>query len=141
MPNEIQAKTTSGSFTISFGGTTAAASVESSLLSNANKAPAALIFVTIRSGASAPTAGGVYRIYLMRSDGTTQDNITNANIIGTIVVTNNATTDFKKSFSTDTLGPLGDSWGIIVENDTDQTVDATDGNHDFTFQYVVPEVQ
>lgn len=141
MPNEIQLKPTSGAFTLAFGGTAAGASVASSLITNSGNNPAANIFVKIRSGSSAPAANTVYRIRLKRSNGTIADTNANAPVLGVIVVTNDASTDFSKSFSTSALGPLGSSWGIIAENATDQTVDATDGNHDFDYEYLIPEVQ
>jgi len=124
---------------------------QSTIVSNSNNYPAALIFLKITSGSVAPTNGTVYEVYLLRGDGTNKtDNagasdaaitIENAPLLGTIVVTNNANKAFYGEFDTSPLGPLGSEWGIAVKNASGQTLNATEANHVKAYQYYVPEVQ
>lgn len=108
--------------------------------------PAANVAYLIRSGAVAPTAGGIYEIFLFRREdgttaagtgcvaddaaGTTDAAITilNSQLIGTLVVTANATTNFFGVFTTANLGVLGNFWGTSVRNSSGQAVDTTEGN-------------
>jgi hypothetical protein len=117
--------------------------------------PAALIYIRIKSGGAAPTAGKTYEIYLLRGDdpsasGYRSDNagasdasitIENATLIGTIVVTNSAAKNFYGDFDTAPFGPLGPEWGIAIKNATDQTLDTTESNHLKEYSYYLPEAQ
>jgi hypothetical protein len=117
--------------------------------------PAALVYIKIKSGGVAPTAGKTYEIYLLRGDdpaassyrtdnaGASDAAITieNAQLLGTIVVTANAAKNFFGEFDTAPLGPLGPEWGIAIKNNTDQALDTTEGNHLKEFSYYIPEAQ
>lgn len=152
MANEIRTKDiASAGFTITLASLAAGSSRQSTLITNSNDYPAALVFMQISSGGVAPTAGKTYEIYLLRSDGTIADDaagasdaaitIVNAPLLGTIVVTNATDTKFYGVFDTAPLGPLGPTWGIAVKNNTDQALDATEGDHDKNYVYYVPEIQ
>jgi hypothetical protein len=152
MANEIRTKPiTRATFTITLASLADASARQSDLISNSNNYPAALVFLDIQSGGSAPTAGTVYEVYLLRSDGTKATDgagasdaaitIENAPLLGTIVVTNSTNKHFYGEFDTAALGPLGTSWGIAVKNSTGQALHATEGNHTKAYTYYVPEVQ
>lgn len=153
MANEIQIKEGAAtSLTITLASLAASAARQSTTVDNSTlQIPAALIFVKITSGAVAPTAGQVYEIYLLRSNGTIADDnagasdagitIENAPIIGTIVVTATTAKAFYGVFDTSTLGILGPTWAIAVKNGTDQTINATGGNHVISYISYIPEVQ
>ncbi len=163
MPSQIpiQHVATKQTFTITLASLAAAAARQATLLNNnANPVagrgwPAALIWLKIKSGAVAPAAGKVYEVYLIRGDdpsaltladdgaGTTDAAITieNANLLGTIIVTNTAAKNFYGVFDTSPLGPLGPYWGIAIKNATDQALDATEANHVKEYMYYDPEAQ
>lgn len=154
MANEIRTKFDAvATFTITLASLASGSARQSSILTNANNRGAAVIYLKIRSGAGAPAAGTIYELYLIRDDGVTTlrtDNagaadaaitIVNAQLIGTLVVTNNANTNFTGDFDTAPLGPLGPKWGIAVKNSTDQALDATEANHVKEFAYYLPEIQ
>ncbi len=117
--------------------------------------PAAMVYIKIKSGGVAPTAGKVYEVYLLRGDDPSSSayrtdgagasdaaiTIENAQLLGTIVVTNNAAKNFFGEFDTAPLGPLGPEWGIAIKNATDQSLDTTESNHLKEFSYYVPEAQ
>lgn len=149
-------------FTITLASLAAAAARQSTLV--ANKAtigpdsgyPAAMVYLKMKSGAVAPTAGKVYEVYLIRADdtpgsltfaddnaGTTDAAITieNAPLLGTIIVTANTAKNFYGAFDTAPLGPLGPGWGIAVKNATDQTVDTTGGNFLAEYSMYIPQAQ
>jgi hypothetical protein len=121
---------------------------------SANKYPSAIIYVKITSG-TAPTAGGVYEIFLLRGDDPSSstyrtDNagasdaaltIENALYLGSIVVTNTLNKTYCAEFDTSPLGPLGPEWGIAIRNNTTQTLNATGGNHVVKFLGYFPESQ
>jgi hypothetical protein len=67
--------------------------------------------------------------------------IVNAQLIGTIVVTNNLNTNFTADFDTAPLGPLGPKWGIAIKNSTDQALNGTEGNHVKEYATYLPEIQ
>lgn len=153
MANEIRTKFDAvATFTISLASLASGTARQSSILTNANSRGAAVIYLRIQSG-NAPAAGTIYELYLIRDDGVTTlrtDNagaadaaitIVNAQLIGTLVVTNNANTNFTGDFDTAPLGPLGPKWGIAVKNSTDQALNATEGNHVKEFAYYLPEIQ
>jgi hypothetical protein len=154
MANEIRTKFDAvANFTCSIAGLGIGLSRQSTIVANPDSRGAALIYLRIESGATAPAVGSVYECYLLRDDGVTNyrtDNagandasitITNAQLIGTIVVTNNANTNFYGDFDTAPLGPLGPKWGIAIRNSTDQTINATEANHLKEYAYYLPEVQ
>lgn len=127
---------------------------QSTMVANTNARPAALVYLRIRSGATAPTAGSIYEIYLLRGDGNATPyrtdgagaadaaiTIENAALLGTIVVTNTTNKDFFGEFDTAPLGPLGTEWGIAVKNVSGQSLNATEANHLKRFVTYVPEVQ
>lgn len=153
MANEIRTKFDAVStFTITLAGLAAGSARQSTILTNANNRGAAVIYLKIQSG-NAPAVGTIYELYLLRDDGITTlrtDNagaadaaitIGNAQLIGTLVVTNNANTNFTADFDTSPLGPLGPKWGIAVKNSTDQPLNAAEGNHVKEFAYYLPEIQ
>jgi hypothetical protein len=110
-----------------------------------------LIYYRIQSGGVAPTAGAVYALFLLRSDGTVADDnagasdaaitIENAPLLGTIIVTATTNKNFYGVFDTATLGPLGSSFGIAVLNGSGQALNATEGNHLKRYTLYLPEVQ
>jgi hypothetical protein len=127
-------------FTISLAALAAGAGRQSTMIDNSSDLYfSALVSLRIRSGGVAPTAGQIYEIYLIRGDGTIADDgagaadaaftAENAPLLGTIVVTANAGKDFYGVFDTAPFGPLGASWGIAVMNETDQALDADEGDH------------
>lgn len=152
MANEIRTKDIArASFTITLASLANGSARQSTLVSNSNDYPAALVNVKITSGGVAPTVGTVYEIYLLRTDGTVADDnagasdaaitIENSPLLGTIVVTASTAKAFYGVFDTAALGPLGPTWGIAVKNSTGQTLSATEGDHAYGYSYYVPEVQ
>ena len=152
MANEIRTKDVSeAAFTPTTASLAAGSGRSSAAITNSNDQPAALISVKVTSGASAPTAGGCYTVYLLRDTGTIADDgwggsdaaftPQNAPILGTITVTNDASTAFYGIFPTEKLGPLGPTFGIAIVNDTDQAISSTEGDHAEYYNYYVPEVQ
>jgi hypothetical protein len=117
--------------------------------------PAAMVYIKIKSGAAAPTAGKVYEVYLLRGDNGSSSSyrtdgagasdaaitIENAQLLGTIIVTATGAKVFYGEFDTAPLGPLGPEWGIAIKNATDQALDTTEGNHLKEFSYYIPEAQ
>jgi hypothetical protein len=153
MANEIQTKLDAwANFTITLAALAAGSARQSTIIANPNKRPAALVNLRIQSG-NAPSAGTIYEIYLLRGDGIptyrtdgagaadAAITIGNAQLMGTIVVTNNANTNFYGDFDTAPLGPLGTQWGIAVKNSTDQPMNAAEGNHIKEYATYLPEIQ
>lgn len=153
MANEIRTKFDAvATFTITLASLAAGNARQSTIVANANARGAAVIYLKIESG-NAPTAGTIYELYLLRDDGITTlrtDNagaadaaitIVNAQLIGTIVVTNTANAFFTADFDTSPLGPLGPKWGIAVKNSTDQALNAVEANHVKEYAYYLPEIQ
>lgn len=153
MANQINTKNiATAAFTITLASLATASARQSTIVDNStNDYPAAIIYLRIKSGAAAPTAGTVYELYLIRSDGTVRDDaagasdaaitIENAPLIGTLVVTATANKNFYGIFDTAGLGVLGAEWGIAVKNSSGQTVSTTEGDHYYKYAYYVPEVQ
>lgn len=152
MANPIYTKdVASAAFTITLASLANAAARQSTLVSNSTDYPAALIYIRIKSGAAAPTAGSVYEIYLIRSDGTIADDaagasdaaitIENAPLLGTIITTATTAKNFYGVFDTSALGPLGSSWGIAVKNSSGNALSSTEGDHYYKYAYYYPEVQ
>jgi len=154
MANEIITKDIAeASFTITMApsgvGLANGSGRSSASVSNSNDYPAALVSINIMSGLVAPTAGYGYFIYLLRDTGTVADDgwggsdasytHVNAPLLGSIIVTANASTDFAKVFDTAPLGPLGPTWGIAIVNSSGQSIHSTEANHDTYYNYYVPE--
>lgn len=153
--NILQAFQSPAAFTITLASLASGSAEQSTLVTNASPGyPAAIIYLIIESG-TAPTAGQVYEIYLIRGDktssptyvtdggGTSDASITivNAQLLGTITVTNSSNTKFYGEFDTSPLGPLGPLFGIAVKNQSGQSLNSTEGNH--TKEYILynPQVQ
>ena len=153
MVNEIQTKFDSeNAFTITLNATTLASGSgrASASASNSSNRRGGILSVQITTGASAPTAGRVYSVYLLRDIGTIKsdgwngtdsdfDTIINAHLLGQVEVTNDASTVFSGEWDTERLGPLGPTFGIAIFNDTDQAA-AASGNAAY-YRLHVPEVQ
>lgn len=146
-----------GSFTITLASLANGSARQSTMINNSTtKWPAAIITLAIMSGGSAPTAGTVYEVYLLRqdasdetvayrTDGAGENNaaitIENAPLLGTIVVTANANKTFYGDFDTAPLGPLGPGWGIAIKNSSGQSLHGTEGNHFKGYVPYSPEQQ
>lgn len=152
MANEIRTKTVSTNvLTITLSNLTNGSARQSTLLSNSSNYPAALVTAKMQSGVGAPTAGSIYEVYLLRSDGTTADDnagasdaaitIENSPLLGTMVLTATANKNFYGIYDTAVLGPLGTTWGIAVKNSSGQTTSLTSGNLIIQASYYVPEIQ
>ena len=152
MANEIRTKfATQAAFTMTLASLANGSARQSTLLTNSNNAPAALIHLKLKSNGSAPTVGALYEVYLIRSDGAIADDnagandaaitIENAPLLGTIVVTTTANKLFYGVFDTSPLGPLGPTWGIAIKNSSGQALHATEADMDYNYSYYVPEVQ
>lgn len=157
MANEIRTKNIAkATFTLTLASLANASARQSTLIDNSsNDYPAALIFLKIKSGGTAPTAGKVYEVYLIRgndpassdyrSDGAGASDaaitIENAVLLGAIVVTATANKVFYGEFDTAPLGPLGPEWGIAIKNNSGQALNATEADHYKGYSYYVPEVQ
>ena len=124
----------------------------STSVSNSTGYYGALINISIMSGATPPTAGALYRVFLIRSvsevtgsqggdddaglggaqTGVFSDGgftIQNAPQLGSILVTATANKVFTGTFDTKPHGPLPNIWGIAVLNSSGQALNATEGNH------------
>ena len=152
MANAIQEKFDSEqSFTITLNATTLAAGSgrASASVTNTNNRKSGIISVQITTN-TAPTAGRVYTVYLLRDVGTIAsdgwsgsdsdfDNPLNAHELGQIEVTNSGSTAFYGEWDTEPLGPLGPSFGIAIVNNTDQAANATGNAAYYRTRY--PEIQ
>uniref|UniRef100_A0A6M3IYH8 Uncharacterized protein n=1 Tax=viral metagenome TaxID=1070528 RepID=A0A6M3IYH8_9ZZZZ len=152
MPSEIRQKDiASANFTMTLASLLNGSARQSTLVSNSSDYPAALIGLKITSGATAPTAGSLYSVYLLRDIGTVVDDgagasdtaitIENAPLLGTIVVTATINKAFYGVFDTWSLGPLGPTFGIAVKNSSGQALNATEANHVKEYIFYVPEIQ
>lgn len=153
MANAILTKNVAqAGFTITLASLANGSARQSTLLDNSTTDyPSALVHIKIKSNASTPTAGTVYEVYLLRSDGAIADDaagasdaaitIENAPLLGTIVATATANKLFYGVFDTSPLGPLGPTWGIAIKNSTGQALHATEGDMDYNYTYYYPEVQ
>lgn len=149
MAHEIQTKLDGWlNFTQTLASLANAAARQSTIVSNPNNRPAALLDYRIESGAVAPTAGAMYEIFLIRGDGTRRtDNagasdaaitVLNAQLIGTLQVTANTNTNFTDVFDTAPLGKLGTEFGTIVRNSSGQALNATEANHTKAYNLWLP---
>ena len=150
--SEIRAKPiTEAAFTITLAGLGNATSRQSTMVTNSNNYPSALVSVRCQSGTNAPTVGTVYEVYLLRKTGALADDaagasdaditIENAPLLGTIVVTATADKDFIGIFDTGPLGPLGPTWGIAVKNSSGQVMHSATSTSCAYYTYIVPEAQ
>lgn len=152
MANSILTKLDARSaFTITVDSLAAGSARQSTLIDNTSlNRPGAIVTVCLESG-TAPTAGKTYDIYLIRKDGTSATDsagasdaaitIVNAQLLGSIVVTASANSNFIAEFDTAPLGPLGGTWGIAVKNSTDQSLHAATSTSVVSYQTYYPEVQ
>lgn len=154
MANEIRTKpVTKANFTITLASLSNGSARQSTLLTNSSNYPAALIYLKITSGGSAPTAGAVYEVYLLRADETptiaddgagasdAAITIENSTLLGTIVTTATTAKAFYGVFDTAGLGVLGPKWGIAIKNSSGNALSSTEGNHGYEYVYYLPEVQ
>jgi len=156
MANEIRVKPIAkATFTCTLASLASGSGRQSTMIANSNNYPAALITMKITTGASAPTAGNAYEIYLLRGDDASSStyrtdgagasdaalSIVNAQLLGTIALSASTNTAFYGEFDTSPLGPLGPEWGIAVKNASTQALNSTEGNHLKGYVYYIPEVQ
>lgn len=141
-------------FTQTLASLAAGAARQSTMVDNTTtRQPSALIGYDIQSGGTAPTAGTIYEIFLLRgvdsgtagalrddNAGTTDAAITieNAQLVGTLVVTNTINKHFTAIWTTANLGVLGRAFGTAVRNSTNQALNATEGNHKKTYMLYNP---
>lgn len=156
MPNEVRTKPIAkATFTVTLASLANGSARQSTMISNTNNYPAAIVYLKLKSNA-APTAGSSYKVFLTRGDdassstyrtdgiGATDAAVTsvlNAQLLGNIILTANANTNFFGEFDTSSLGPLGPEWGIIVLNNSGQSLNATESDHFKGYVYYVPEIQ
>lgn len=155
MANEVRMKFDSKqNFTISLASLADQNGRQSTMVNNTTHRPGAIVYLRIKSGTSAPSNATVYAVYLLRGDDTSPtyrtDNagasdaaitIENAQLLGHIVVTDDASKNFYGEFDTAALGPLGPQWGIAVVNESGAALSSTEGDHYKAYAYYVPEVQ
>lgn len=141
-------------FTITIASLTTGSARESTVIDNTtNLYQDALVSIKIKSGGSATTTTGVVNIYAYGTvdGGTTySDNVTgsdaaitltsppNVRLIGQLNVVANSTTYKSALMSVAAAfgGILPQKWGIIIENKSGGTLDATGGNHAALYQGV-----
>lgn len=152
MPHEIQYPLDGwNSFTITLNSLPASGgsnSRQSTLVTNSTNRPNALIFPRLQSG-TAPTAGTIYEIFLLRGDGTNRtDNagasdanltIVNAQLIGSLANPGSLNTFFADIFDTAPLGKLGTEFGIDVRNSTNQNLNAA--SNTAKYNLLLPSIQ
>lgn len=157
MAGDLQTKygTSNQAFTITIASLANAAARQSTAIDNSsNLFLDALVFVKVKSAAASTSATGYVNVYAFASvdAGTTNTEnagasdaaITltvppNARLIGTINVVANAVTYYGGPFSVAQAfgGVLPASWGIILENRSAATLDATGGSHAALYQGVL----
>lgn len=125
--------------TITLESLASAAGRVSAQFTNSDFYPGAIVYVRLKSSASAPAVGGSYRVYLVRqatgynSDGAgTADaaaTIENATLLGVINITNTANKFFYGDFDTRFVGDLGVAYSIAIVNGTDQSLNSTTLQH------------
>lgn len=141
--------------TINFGSVANGAGRISDVIDNSTvRARDGFVFVQIKTGASAPTAGAPVRVYLVRrsDDGTTDisdDSLgtataavstepAQAECIGSIIVTTATATTYRKAFP---VRDLSSKFSIVLWNAIGQTVSTTGADHEVQVQLINPEVQ
>lgn len=155
MANITQAYGTSNqTLTITIASLANGSSRQSTIVDNTvNLFSDALVFLKIRTGASGTSATGVVSVYAFgtvdngttysENAGATDAAITltanpNVRLIGILNVAANATTYYSPVFSVASAfgGVMPAKWGIIINNGTGGTLDATGGNHAAIYQGV-----
>lgn len=154
MANEVKEKfSTSAGFTItlaSLASSTGGVGRQSTIVDNtATKYRRVIVYLKIKQGTS-PTGSRAVYVYGIRSDGTLRSDgagasdagitILNAPLLGTMVnKASPATGDLLYGeFVFDSPGP---EWGIAIVHDTGVNLDSTEGNHDYNWVGVNPEIQ
>lgn len=149
---KYDAKTT---MTMTLASLATASARQSTMVANSSNRLGAVVYLRIKSGGSAPTAGTTYDVYLLRGDDASSstfrtDNagasdaaitIENAALLGSIVLTATTAKNFYGEWDTAPLGPLGPEWGIAVLNRSGQALSATEGDHLKEFVTYYDEVQ
>lgn len=124
-----------------------------SALIDSSSYDAARIYFQIKSGASAPAAGGQYELYIAHfnatssatfsqfgasgSDASFSNSITDDPIL-VHVVTNTANATYYGSTVVRGLGP---AFSLIVRNNTNQSFSTTESDHVVGYCFLYPEVQ
>lgn len=162
MASEIQTKIDDAvAFDIDPEGVTDGSAVQSAFVDNnapTEKRGAFLSYWEITSAdGTAPDAGAIYEIYLLRAnddpasgatyrtDGATNAKgsitIENATLMGTIVVTATTGKVFYGDFDSAPLGPIGFSFAVAFQNESGATTSSTAADHEHTYGLYLPEIQ
>ena len=146
--------TSNNTITITLASLATASARQSASVSNAtNLYDDALVQVKVKTGASGTSVAGYCNVFVYASaDGGTTftDNATgldaaitltappNLRLLGIINTVANATTYVGGPFSVATCfgGVLPDTWGIVIDNESGSTLDATAGNHKALYEGV-----
>lgn len=154
MANEIKEKySASAGFTLtlaSLASSTAGVGRQSTLIDNStSRYQKVIVYVKIKQGTSPTGNRGVY-IYGIRSDGTIRSDgagasdagltVLNAPLLGSLLNKSSPSTGdlLYGEFVFENPGP---EWGIAIVHDTGVNLDSTEGNHDYNWVGVNPEVQ
>jgi hypothetical protein len=142
--------------TITLTSLASGASRSSAAITNPNARGAAIVLLSPKTGAVAPTADTIIELFMLwRDDSAAITNATdqwggtdaafvpvNALRFGVIGVTATTNQNFPQLFDTAPLGPLNaDGWGIAVRNGTNQALNATAADHKKRFAYYLPDIQ
>ncbi len=154
MANEIKEKfSASAGFTLSLAAlatSTAGVGRQSTLIDNSTtKYKRIIVYLKVKQGTS-PTGNRAVYVYGIRGDGTIRSDgagasdagitILNAQLIG--VMANKASPSTGDLLYGDfVLEDPGPEWGIAIVHDTGVNLDSTEGNHDYNWVGVLPEVQ
>jgi hypothetical protein len=125
--------TNSNTITITLSSLATAGTATSSAIDNStNKFLSANVTVKVKTGAASTSATGSWSVFVARSadGGSTYDD--GKAFIGAISTIANATT-YISTFSTESIGPLGSHWKLVVVNNGGGTSDTTAGNHSAVF--------
>ncbi len=156
MANEIKDKfAASSALTITVASLADGGGRQSTLVDNStNRYQDLLVYVKLKTGATAPTANSVCEVYLLRSDkdattehvsdgaGASDAALTalNAALVGVVRVRSSPSAGdvLYGEFLVHRPGP---KWGIAVVNRTGQALDSTGSNHWVRYVGLNPEVQ
>lgn len=147
LPTQKDTFAAAAAFTItlaSLANSTAGVGRQSTLVTS-NTAKSALIMVKFTVGTT-PVANSLIYVYLIRGDGSINDDnagasdagltVINAPLLGTILCSAaTSNTAYYGMFDTKFLGSLGPTFGIAVVNSTNVTANSTGGN--FTAEYTL----
>lgn len=154
MANEIKEKfSASSGFTItlaSLATSTVGVGRQSTLIDNSTtRYNKIIVYLKVKQGTS-PTGSRFVYVYGIRGDGTIRDDsagasdaaFTRLNVVelGTLGNKASPSTGDVLSGSFVFMNP-GPEWGIAVVHDTGVNLDSTEGNHDYNWVGVLPEVQ